>query len=660
MEIKIDLKQLATRESEQVEWKKNVADIEDLIRTVTAFSNDFQNMGGGYIVCGAEETCDEHGFQKVLYPGLTSSRLKEIEGKIMSDSRSKVDPPITPVVEELEGEIEGHRVLVFIIPSTGHAHSYRASGKDSSTYYVRLSRETVEAKNGVLRELLVKKQALAPWDRRLNEKAGIEDIDLLTFREVAQQIDAWNPSVAIEDYFSDEMRISDFVPSLGGTRALVDRVHPRNYALLLFGKEPTRFFPGAWMKVSSYPGNDRSQPTAERHDLTGSIISQASKALGILKTHSSTAYDKESSEPNASKYPERALQEAVINAIVHRDYESDEPSSITIFSDRVEIRSPGSLPRTVNKERFLDGRASPSWRNQSLAYFFNKLQLAQAEGQGIPTILRTMKQLGSPAPQFDLDEEALTCILPAHPRHEMMRHVAEVERLMIQQDNQEAQERLNPLLENQPTNPKLLELLVQLAVLRQRPETVGDYTIEHKLRPDDLPASTAYQFAEVLAQSPELSHQQLGQDWLDHVSKQSLEEDEVKRVSQALRKVAKHEQAVQVITRYIAAATTPLAVPASLYDIRARAKIDLAKKCMDTGRDRRVQKERQAKAWDLCRKYFDEAEGDILRALEIEVHSRERAFYEKDLEFVRRMKDQTRKPERTVSSRHSHRKPRRR
>jgi ATP-dependent DNA helicase RecG len=233
----------------------------------------------------------------------------------------------------------------------------------------------------------------------------------------------YNKSVAIENYFGDAMRISDFVPSLGGTRPLMPAtLYPRNFSLLLFGKEPTRFFPGAYTKVSFYPGNDRGERTAERHELTGSVVSQAKKALDLLKTHTSTVFDKESPEPNAPKYPERALQEAVINAIVHRDYEMDEPTSITVFADRVEIRSPGSLPRSVSQEKFLAGTASPSWRNQSLAYFFNKLQLAQAEGQGIPTIIRTMRQSGSPAPQFDLEETAVTCVLPAHPRHEMMRH----------------------------------------------------------------------------------------------------------------------------------------------------------------------------------------------------------------------------------------------
>jgi ATP-dependent DNA helicase RecG len=91
---RIDLKELATRESEQVEWKENVANIDEIIETAVAFSNDISNLGGGYIVCGAKETKDEHGFAKMERPGLSANRLKEIEGKFMTGCRERVSPPI--------------------------------------------------------------------------------------------------------------------------------------------------------------------------------------------------------------------------------------------------------------------------------------------------------------------------------------------------------------------------------------------------------------------------------------------------------------------------------------------------------------------------------------------------------------------------------------
>lgn len=645
MTPKINLKELASRESEQVEWKKNVADIDNVLRTVAAFANDFQNLGGGYVVCGAEESKDEHGFQKVDFPGLTSARFKEIEGQVLHDARNKIDPPVTPLVEEIPGSEEGKRVLVFIVPASSYAHAYRSSGKDSSTYFVRISRETVEAKNGVLRELLVRKQALEPWDRRLCSNASLQDIDLLAFREVLQEAGLWNPSLSVEDYFAESMRLSALVPPLGGTRPLDSVLHPRNFAMVLFGKEPTRFFPGAWTKVSFYPGKDRGEATSERHELTGPIIHQAKKALDLLKTHSSTVFDKESPDPNAPKYPERALQEAVINAIVHRDYEQENPTNITVFSDRVEIISPGSLPRTVEKTKFLEGRAAPSWRNQSLAYFFNKLQLAQAEGQGIPTILRTMKQLGSPSPSFEIEDSSVTCTLPAHPRHEMLRHVAEIERLLVQQDFDHALGKLTPLLDANPSAPQFLEVFAQIAITRATPERVGAHIREHKIEPVNLPASTVFQLASAMGMSGNPNDASMSKEWMVEVSKRKLEAGETRRVALGLRKIGQDEDAVQLINRFASAQASAMAVPAFLFDIRARAKIDLAKKCMDSGRDRSLSPAIQARAWDQCRRYLDEAESDVLRAIENEPIAREREFYERDLEFLRQIRDASKKPE---------------
>ena len=57
--MKIDLKELANRESEQVEWKENVADPKGVVETIVAFANDYSNLGGGYVVCGAKEGKDE-------------------------------------------------------------------------------------------------------------------------------------------------------------------------------------------------------------------------------------------------------------------------------------------------------------------------------------------------------------------------------------------------------------------------------------------------------------------------------------------------------------------------------------------------------------------------------------------------------------------------
>ena len=145
--LEIDLEQLATRENEQTEWKENVADIDDVVATLSAFANDLANLGGGYVVCGAQEQKDEHGFPALVRTGLIANRLKEVEGQVLTKCR-KVSPGITPLVVELSSDADDRRILVFIQPSTGQAHTFRRTNQGAK-HYVRVSRSTIEARNGL-------------------------------------------------------------------------------------------------------------------------------------------------------------------------------------------------------------------------------------------------------------------------------------------------------------------------------------------------------------------------------------------------------------------------------------------------------------------------------------------------------------------------------
>lgn len=417
--LKIDLKELSERESERVEWKENVADIDDVVKIITAFANDFSNLGGGYVVCGAREEKDDYGFQKLSLKGLEANQLKEIENKVLAHCREKVNPEIVPLVEIIPIESKpSKRIIVFLVPATNYAHSYRARGKDASTYYIRSGSNTIEAKNGLLRELLIRKKQLEPWDKRIQPNATIEDIDLIALRDYLTEMGLWISKKTVEDYFSDVDKISDFVPPLAGKSSLSNVLRPKNFTLLMFGKKPLKYFETAYATFSVYKGKDKSETTAKKYEITGTVVQQARRLIELLNSESYIGFNKTSDTPNQAKYPIRALQEAVVNALVHRDYEAPEPTRVTAFIDRIEIVSPGSLPRTIVPEKFLAGKAHPYWRNQSLAYFFNKMQLAQAEGQGIPTIFRTMKEEGCPAPVFEIEPERVICILPANPRVE--------------------------------------------------------------------------------------------------------------------------------------------------------------------------------------------------------------------------------------------------
>ncbi|MCL2154838.1 MAG: putative DNA binding domain-containing protein [Leptospirales bacterium] len=415
MAYNVDLKELSLREGEKVEWKENGGDrnvVKSIVKTISAFANDVANMGGGYVVCGAKETKDEFGFPKLIFSGLSADKLNEIEGKVLQHCRDYVTPSIAPLVQELRNpEDEATKILVFIIIADSAAHAYRDG--ETSKYYVRIGRETREARNGVLRQLFESKQQIEPFDKRPNPNVDKTDFDLLLFRDFMNEINLLQPQKPLEDYLSDKEQIAEFVPPFCVKKTLDGDFCLRNFVLLMFGKKKSISlnFPDIYTLLSIYKGTDRSEPTGERYTLTGSIIEQAKKLIGLLDTLTYIIFDKTSTKPNKEKYPRRALQEAFVNAIVHRDYEIAEPVRITVFSNRIEIRSPGTLHWGVDKNKFITGKASPKWRNQSFAYLFNKLRLTQSEGQGIPTIIRSMREEGCPEPVFEIEEESVTCIL---------------------------------------------------------------------------------------------------------------------------------------------------------------------------------------------------------------------------------------------------------
>lgn len=415
MTRELDIKELLLRESASVEWKEGVADVEDVLKTITAFANDIQNVGGGYIVCGAKETKDVYGFPRAQLTGISASRYKEIEGKIQAGCLKNIFPAITPLSYELPAETPDKKVLVFIVPASKQAHSFRIKGYDGGIHYIRLNNQTLEARNGLLRELFVTKNNMETWDKRLNEKATLSNINTFLLHDTLAEMKMKTDGLENEEYFTTPL--SAFVPGLGEKRGLDKKICLKNFALALFGKDPTHFFPGAWTRVSFYPGKDKSERYSNLHDITGGLIEQTRKILSLLEIQQAVLVDKQSPAANITKFPEQALKEAVVNAIVHRNYESDLPTRITVFSDRVEIYSPGALPRIIDKEKFLEGRAPAVWRNQTLAWFFNKLRLSQSEGQGISIIFREMQEHGSPSPEFSFDGEATTCVLRAHPRH---------------------------------------------------------------------------------------------------------------------------------------------------------------------------------------------------------------------------------------------------
>jgi predicted HTH transcriptional regulator len=635
--INFDLEEIAKRESEQIEWKENVADVENVVQTLVAFANDFSNLGGGYVVCGAKETKDEYGFPKLVKVGLTSRRIKELEGKILSLCRDYVSPPIVPIIQELPSDVQDNRLLIFVMPATNTAHSFR-SKEDTGKYYIRMSRETREARNGLLRQLLVRKGSLEPFDRRICQTATIADLDLIALRDALQRMKYFDANFGLDDFLKEDRALSPLVPSLCAREALTGILRPRNFAILLFGREPQNFIAGSYSIFSIYPGEDRSEVNAERHELTGNLIAQSGRLIELLNVQAYTKFDKSDIiAPNALKYPRRALNEAIVNALVHRDYELVDPNRVTVFSNRIEILSFGSLPDGIQPSEFQEGKASPRWRNQSLAWFMMKLQLAQAEGQGIPTILRTMREEGCPPPEFDLNDTRVLCRLPAHPRHALMRDVSKIEASIAVGDIQEAKLKLIGLIKKDTLNYRVVQLFAEVQQILKDPLPILEFLENNQSQLASFNAVTVMSLVDAILTdiNPNIMWVQR---LLTLASQQRLEIQEVRQIALGYFKLKKPLEALLFLESALAEHSIWYQ-NAAILQLRGRAFLELAKKCYHNSRDRNLPNNTRNRAKDESVKYLNKAERDFQDALIYQPNLTIEALVQESLSQIKDLKN---------------------
>ncbi|NLC14573.1 MAG: AAA family ATPase [Chloroflexi bacterium] len=163
------------------------------------------------------------------------------------------------------------------------------------------------------------------------------------------------------------------------------------------------------IQFACFQGTDIGTFT-ERQRFTGSILKQLDDAFHALNRYNRTRSEIHGLHRIDSRdYPEEALREALINAIVHRDYDRDVSTNIRVFDDRIEIVSFGGLPPNTTIETFLLGLSMP--RNKNLADIFYRLELIEAFGSGIPKMTDIYQESGQEI-SFKTSPSGFMIVLP--------------------------------------------------------------------------------------------------------------------------------------------------------------------------------------------------------------------------------------------------------
>jgi ATP-dependent DNA helicase RecG len=380
-------------ENSGVEFKRDTLEIKDLAKELVAFAN----FRGGHVLLGV----DDDG----TIVGITRPNLEEW---VMTACRDKIRPEIVPYFEVVRDAVPGLDVAVVSVAPGYAVHSMWHNQHYS--YYQRVGTQSRELNVEELSRL-AQRRGMLRAELQPVSGSGIDDLD----------------PRRLEDYFV-RVRGLDLPPDSGELRRILvnteflDSDGPATLAgLLLFGRAVRRFLPHASITAAAYPGVEKDYATIERATLRGpmtalsgesglvdpGIVEQA--AYFVARNTGATARLVDGvRREDVPTYPPDVIREALVNAVVHRDYLLTATDiELSIFADRLELTSPGRLPNGVTVEAMRIGvRAA---RNQLLKDVMGDYGYLEHRGLGVPRkIIAGMRAHNGTEPDFIEWEERLT------------------------------------------------------------------------------------------------------------------------------------------------------------------------------------------------------------------------------------------------------------
>jgi len=350
------------KENQNLEFKESWRD--DYLKIISAFANS----DGGVLYIGV----DDNG--KAL--GLSDKDIKKLLSSIPNKIRNKLG--LTVFVSEEKKSRKN--VLKIEVPKSTIPISL--DGK----HYIRSGSTTLQLKGNELSQFLLKKMGKT-WDS-LPSEAGTSEIDnssIDNFKAIAREkIPSITKENSIRKIFSN-------------LQLTTEDKHLTNAAVLLFGKAPGKFFISATTRVGRF-----KTPTdiIDTVIIEGNLFKQLELILDAIKKHLNVRFEiKGIHRKDVWDYPLEAIREAVINALIHKDYLSTAEIQIKIYDDKIWIWNPGGLPPQLTIDDLKKEHSSYP-RNPLIANAFYLAGLIERWGSGTRRIVDLCREQGLPEPEY--------------------------------------------------------------------------------------------------------------------------------------------------------------------------------------------------------------------------------------------------------------------
>lgn len=360
---------MTNKESQTVEYKQNWRD--DCLKAISAFANS----DGGKLIIGLNDKGEPSGLKNV------KRQLEDIPNTI----RNKLG--IIPSVERNKKNKKD--IIKITVTPCSVPISY--NGK----YYLR-SGSTVQELNGKdLADFLMKKSG-STWDNIVEERAGFNEIDNDFIEKFKKYAADRIPSIISE---TDNTALLQKLN-------LIDGKDLKRAAVLLFSNDPQKIFLQSVVRIGKFLSDTEIQTT---DIVEGNLFAQLESTLEILRTKyliSNIKYEG-IHRRDILEYPYEALREAIINALIHRDYSGTSQIQIRVYPDKLIIMNEGKLPPEVPVEKLKTNHLSIP-RNSLLAKIFYYAGFIELWGHGTIKIVENCIEQGLPEPDFVEEHGVMT------------------------------------------------------------------------------------------------------------------------------------------------------------------------------------------------------------------------------------------------------------
>ncbi|WP_300604367.1 RNA-binding domain-containing protein [Trebonia sp.] len=367
-------------EDPHTEFKRELGNTGDLARDLVCFANS----DGGQIIVGVDD-----GRNVMGVPDTDDLMLK-----VDNVAFNLCSPPVTVVPEILD--LDGSAVVVLNVPK-GDQRPY---GTNDGRYYVRSGARCRRASREELLRLFQASRSLF-YDEQPLPQLGLSALDLDAVRLHLER--------------TDQQELGDDLPRLLRAWGLYEEGHPTVGGAVVFGRNPQAVLQSSAVVVGALPGYDIGDDFLDRKDLSGHLFRIIDQIEGFLRLHLRTRHEIVGFEPEKrEEIPMAALREAAVNALVHRDYTIPGPVRIFVLADRVEVRSPGRPPNSVDAEAMRAGVHVP--RNPHIYSRVAAAQLATRAGTGIARISRLLREHSGQSLGIGISEAQVVLTLPRASR----------------------------------------------------------------------------------------------------------------------------------------------------------------------------------------------------------------------------------------------------